>query len=1095
MLRKRRLTVHPVDAAQFCGYDNSMVVSFLNGIDHLVVNPAATDLDEAQPLPSRVVAHSYTGAQLANTEVETQLECVAEAAVSTAAVIACRVLPLTASTADPTAAYPVRAEGPPKIVFFSGCQRLAEVRLGAELTAATATTDVADAAACPMQCFRMNSSGAPGSIALDIAAFMGDSQTLCTCTPQLGKLQAIRFDDQRICCMGPGRAGKTEVTVVLSSGVAVLCGVPNTPPSSDEDEDAFDCEEQPASSASPSSTSTTLPAAARRAFAKANERSNWRILHTIQLPAAPSPASDATPAPRRVAWSGASTLWVVCADGSVLAVQCKAASLAQGAALRHTQLNEESEQPVGDHETEEPSAEATMIAEYVLQAQLTGKDGQRIPVQSIFTNADPRSPVLHFAFTSGSEGSDGPLSRLFYGSARVSETLISDGSNSPSRCVQWRLQSMPYDEQLYGVRFERGQYHILTQGCRGGGPLYIALLPWSSPVHTPQIGTAAKHADLAVAIMASPEDELANHCRACEDLLQELYTATQHLLHEDDAEVLLHRFMQAQHAVYALLSRQHQSLGVTDLAPSESLPYRLLQRATRLFRQFSAYVLLLRLGIVNTVTKPVREVLRLDEAAAISKAAQAQWASLMRDTFRSASVFQSVVTEHAMWQAPTPLCVDLLSSALGFSLTDPSCTMASVLNKMDALTTEYALFVLYYSYQVMGCAGDAKTAAPPHSVQQQQRQWRESFLLLFGQPIELNVWAFTCYAVDHSVNPAAQCDDAAGAPAVYILGPAVQHLGAPPFTKLFASVIHGLAHVAALDVLLHLIPSCLAVYNAAQECMPISVSMRILCVALRAGSHRMIEALYEVMRFSPMLQDLASQPLAIAALAARDVSGMRGWVEVCSPVAATIERTLQASESVRQRESVLISYYILLQRYEDALRVCTSATAADTTQAQRLQVVLSYLRSLLPASSAVWGEGEGEDEGCGAAPCAVDPLLPLDPTVKQPWSQTALAAPLLETSHAALSEELRRVAAGAERGSSKKVALYRGAGGVVAGGTASSTTVAGHPHHHGGGSAPPNTMPPLFRPSTLLMSLERGADSRGSSSPSPGSTVNQAKGL
>ncbi|KPA84893.1 hypothetical protein ABB37_01347 [Leptomonas pyrrhocoris] len=1094
MLQKRRLTVQPVDAAHFCGCDNGMVVSFLNGVDHLVIDPAATEQVDTQPLPSRVAAHTYTGAQLVGAAVDTQRECVVEAAVSAAAVVACRVTPLTASKANPTAAYPVRAEGPSKVVFFFGCQRLAEVRVSAGV--ATTADATADAAACPMQCFRVESGAVPGAFALDIAAFMEGTQTLCACTPQLGKLQTLRFDEQHVCCMGPGRVGRAEVTVVLSNGVAVLCGMLRTPISSDDGEGALACEEQLAPSASSSSSTTSLTAAARRAFAKANEHSSLCVLHTVQLPATPSPTSDTVAAPRRVAWSGASTLWVVYADGAVVAVRCKETNLAHDAPPRHTQQNEESQQSTDSHRVGEPPTETTMSVEHVFHSRLTDKDGHRIPIQNIFTNADPRAPVLHVAFTSGNEGSDGRIARLFYGTVRLSEAAAAagDGSNPSSLSVQWRLQWMPYDEQLYGVRYERGQFHILTQGCRGGGPLYIALLPRSCPVHTSPSGAAAECAGLAARIMASPENDLANHCRACESLLQELHAATQQLSCEGDAEALLYRLMQAQHALYALLSRQHQSLSVTDLAPSESLPYHLLQRAARLFRQLSAYVLFLRLGIVDTVTKPVQEVLRLEEAAMNSKVAQAQWIALMRDTFRSASVYQSTVAEHAMWHAPTPLCVDLLASQLGLLLSDSSCTMASVLGKMDTLTTEYALFILYYSYQVMGCAGDANAAVPSLSVQQQRRQWRESFLLLFGQSIELNGWAFTCYAVDHHLNPAERCGETADAPARYVLGLAVHHLGAPPFTKLLAPVVNGLAHVAALDVLLHMIPSCLAAYSAAEEAVPITVSMRLLCVAVRAGSHRMIEELYEVMRSSPLLQDLAAQPLAFAALAARDVSGLRGWVEVGSPVAATIERTMQASESIPQRESVLIAYYILLQRYEDALRVCTSATAADPTQAQRLQVVLSYLRSLLSVASAACG---GE-EACRPAPCAVDSLLPLDSSVHYPWSQTALAAPLLETDFATLSKELKRAALGVkEGGSGVKLVPYSGAGGVAGtSGAAASTVGQGQPHrHHGDSSTPPNAKPPVFRPSTLLLSVERSAGSRGASSPSPGSTVNQAGGF
>ncbi|GET91621.1 hypothetical protein, conserved [Leishmania tarentolae] len=89
MQRKRRLTVQPVDAARFCGDNNGAVVSFLNGINHLVIsNLAPIHEGEKLPLPSRVVVHAYAGAQLADAAVKTHEEFVEDAAVNSAAVVA-----------------------------------------------------------------------------------------------------------------------------------------------------------------------------------------------------------------------------------------------------------------------------------------------------------------------------------------------------------------------------------------------------------------------------------------------------------------------------------------------------------------------------------------------------------------------------------------------------------------------------------------------------------------------------------------------------------------------------------------------------------------------------------------------------------------------------------------------------------------------------------------------------------------------------------------------------------------------------------------------------------------------------------------------
>ncbi|XQJ29813.1 hypothetical protein NXY56_005873 [Leishmania guyanensis] len=1087
MHHKRRLTVQPVDAARFCGDNNIAVVSFLNGINHLVVcNPAAADQDEQLPLPSRVVVHAYAGAQLADAALRTQEECVEEAAVNPGAVVACRVTPLRTSRTSPTTNHLVQAEGPTKIVFFCGCQRLAEVSI--DDGAASKCSLPLKLHWCPMQCFRVESKDSvKGVVVLDMAAFLKDQHTLCTCTPQLGKLQTLCFEENAICCLGPGRPGHAEVTVILSNGVAVVCGVQPAAPT------------LVMSTAEPYAEAVAEPSASgapRQTFLAANDRSSFHVLRTLQLPSRVSPSAT----PLRVAWSGATTLWAVYSDGCFVALQCgEKREIGSGA-----ESNEELQQPssVSAGAGGESQAWNSMVVTQVLEAQLMAtwpqnSDSNKLVMEEVQIHADPRAPVLHFAFTTKDAVGSG-RQHLRYGTVRLQGV-------SPVAQLQWRQHQVCYSEQLYGVRFERGQFHILSQSARGTGPLYVVTLLTDRPVASSAAVSAAFSApSLAMTVMQCAESELSSHCCSCAALLKELQAAAQQLTCEQDAELLLHRLMQTQHALYALLIRQQQCTGVTDLAASESLPHRLLLRAAQLFREHSAYTLFLHLGIMNTVLKPLKDVLQLSEATAMMEVAQSEWKSLMRDTFRRESVYQNTVSELAMWQAATPLCVEVLLDKLGLCASDASLTMASVLARMDTVTPDMALFILYYSYvglEHRAVANDAQ--AVPSSAeqqQQQQRQWRESFLLLFGMPVELNTWAFTCYAVDHGVDPTEAAKTEQRSSFVYALGPAVEHLGAPPFVRLLAPVVSGLAHVAALDVLLRLIPTCIAVYTGAGEDVPVAVAMRLLCVAVRAGSSRMIEALYEVMRGSPELMHLAAQPLAYAALHAGSVSAMRGWVEVGSPVAETIEHTLQSAEGVRQREAVLISFYILLQRYEDALQVCSSATPADATQAQRLQVVLSYLRSLLSVSSKAWGEQNP------TVVADVDPQLPVDQASALPlWRPETLAAPLLQVSFCDLAEQLARAASSAgEHGSHSGAAVVglRGAASASGSTTAPSSGALGdasavYRYSYGtmGNGLQTHARPPLFRPSTLLSSVERGSragSSAASSSSSPGAAFSAA---
>ncbi|KAK7201989.1 hypothetical protein NESM_000266900 [Novymonas esmeraldas] len=1072
MHRKRRLTVQPVDASRFSGDGNGFVVSYVNGIDHLLVDPAATDQDVPLPLPSRVMVHAYAGAQLADAAVQTTEECVEEAAVNAAAVVACRVTALRPSSANPTAAYAVRAvDGPTKIVFFSGCQRLAEVRIDdGGSTATSRSVSPYMQRTCPMQCLRVEAGAA---VTLDIAVFARDPHTLCACTPQLGRLQTLRFEESPIRCVGPGRAGYAEVTVLLENGVAAVCGVRCGGDASTHAAAAASAAEEDAGDAARPPT-----AAVRAAFQAGEELSSLHVLHALQLPGGASPSAT----PLQVAWAGAATLWVVYSDGSLVVVPCTAGD---GGDPESNEEPAETPPPLrapagAGGEVALPSG--VMVAARVLDMHLLLADAGASVVEQAEVHADPRAPVLHYAVITAPAGASSR--ELRYGTVRFLG-LAKD------RGLQWRQQRIAFHEHLCGVRFERGQFHVLSQGARGAGPLYVTSLPRDAPVAS-SAAAGRPEADAphstATAIMQSGEAELGHHCRSCEALLQELHHAAQHLAIEQDAEALQHQLVKAQHALYALLSRQQQSTGVTDLSPSESLPYRLLQRATQIFRELSAYSLLAHLGLMHTVSRPLRDVLRLSEAATANKAAQAQWTSLMRDTFRHEGVYQNSVVELAMWPSSTPLCVEGILGRLGLSAWDASCTVQSVLSGMGEVTADVALFLLYYSYagleDAVDAAGGTHTSLAEQVRQRQRRVW---FLLLFGLPAELNVWAFACYAVDHGVHPAATASSADGATApAYLMGAAVRQMGAPPFLQLLAPVVHGLAHVTALDVLLQLVPTCIAAYTGAGEEFPVSVAMRLLCVAVRTGSSGTIEALYAVMRGSPTLRHLAAQPLAYAALHAGSVSAMRGWVEVGSPAADTIEQTLRSAEGMQQRESVLASFYILQRRYEDALRVCGAATPADATQAQRWQVVRSYLRSLLSASSAAWGERPP------ALAADVDVRLPADEASTLPlWHPATLAAPLLQVSATDLAEQLARAASaagenvrcGGSAGPAQRgAAAAPAAGPLLAGGAAQRYAYGAA----AGENALTHPRPPLFRPSGLLTSVERGsgAGSCGASSSS-----------
>lgn len=983
MLRKRRVTVHHVDSSHYGGPAQRSILSFLNGSRHLIRDPGWSSEDDPQPLPSRVLVHSFTGTVTVDAVLSSEKEQVVEIAVNEAGIVACRVL----VSGCPSLASPDRQRCT-KVVFLSGCQRMAEmefVQRGDESLSGSGDS-LSSLRRTPIQCFRVEAPVHASTVSMDVAVFQLSRSTICACTPQVGKQQDIDFKEEVILCMSAGRPGRAEVTVLLSNNSVVLCGTQSPSQSSSLNYGMT----ADAATAIPGTRSISADATlSQSSFAIADELSRFGQLCVMQLSGATASLKHGV-APLRMCWTGETVLWIIYDDGAVISVEC----------IRPTEhdmratANEEAEVS-----TVAPVLQIARVQEGNI-ALTSSRAGVAEPLLMTALQVSPeqRSSTVHFAFTAASGGgtasvSPSPVStpmQLYYGSMHLSPCCEAEGTEKVS--LQWRRQCVLYSETLYGVRFDRGQYHVLSQSVESGSPLFVSSLPRDSPMIQ---STEHDTSYLAHQIMQSKESALAEYCRQCDALLDDLQSTSATLRSVEEAAAHMSKLTHLHHAIYALLCRQQESLTVGKLDPSESHPYRLLRRATRCFVAMSVYVLYMRLGIFSVVAQPLCEVLRLREARRVAREAQMELSALMRDTF-SLSSFHGTVMDVSMWHQPTPLCIDVLLQRLGIAAEDHTVSLMSLLSDVDSVSPTLVLLILYCSYQNI-----ETEAGMGMDMQRQNAQWRESLLLVLKHSVHLNAWAFVCYAVDHSINPASQCEEvennssAAGSLYRYFLGPSAHHLGAVPLHDLLSPVIIGLSHVAAFDAVLHLTSTCLAAYPKDGDEMPIPLAMRLLCVAVHSGATQLIETLYGSLRLSPTLRLIGAQPLTYAALRQAEVSVLRGWVEVGGDAASIIEHTLQASTGpISKRERLLLLFYILQRRYEDALQTCSAAAAAETdpVQAQRLQVVMSYLRSLLSAYAEVRS----------STPAAALPLvqvsLPMDGSVQRPWLMRTIAATVLENS-------------------------------------------------------------------------------------------------
>ncbi|CCW60366.1 unnamed protein product [Phytomonas sp. EM1] len=720
-----------------------------------------------------------------------------------------------------------------------------------------------------------------------VAVFVVGLDTVCACVPQACKEQRMRFHDRTIACMGVGREGEVEVTIIFDDHTVALCGVRSWVPTASEPATVIE--------------GGNLPRPPAR----------FSILKTGSLP---DSSGTPRPVPIRVLWSGRQYMWIAYDNGSIGVFSC---------------------QDIGTEGCSEMNGgrddlSASEDIEFTLMhfGRLACMDDVSVAMQGLFLFADSRVPSLYYCYTHEDK------CLLHYGSIQLHCQVRGDKTQQTNAIKKCRV--VPFEDIVYGLHVEGCQYHVLTQGRWGDSPLYLTTLSFSLA----ECDTAGV-APLYQQITHAPEDNLGEYCRTCEARIAAICQANANTLQNSESTAsMLAQLTELQHSVYALLRREQSSTSV-KLSLNHSYPQRILRQLSHTFMQVSVNLFLCRLDVLHGIEKPLHESLRLHTARAVAVDAQEALMKIVDAAFPSPSTSEPPKVE--LWPPRESLCVDVILEHLGYS---SEASLVVILREATEILPMLALLILYYTYQNTLCDEGSDShdiVIPTLEHQRQENALREEFLISCCRlPALLNTWAFACYAVDHGINPLDKSHT--GAP-LYMLGPRICHLSNPPVLRLLPALMNGLLNVAAVDAVYKQTAAVLGLLNSTS--LPPSLALKLSFVSLKTHAHRILEAMYRANRHT-VNENVSIHALALAALQLGDVIPLRSLIRVGSAQERAVERVLCSCRDATRRNWLRLRFYILMRRYADALQVCCEFTSQNPVAGQLTQMIASYLRSLMP---------------------------------------------------------------------------------------------------------------------------------------------------
>ncbi|PWU88085.1 hypothetical protein C4B63_80g40 [Trypanosoma cruzi] len=523
----------------------------------------------------------------------------------------------------------------------------------------------------------------------------------------------------------------------------------------------------------------------------------------------------------------------------------------------------------------------------------------------------------------------------------------------PSPATEWSNGVLLWSGYIHSFLFRQCGYELLVQSELGGSPLSMMSLRQNSSILT--FGELQTRLLSHQVVRAAPL-ELAGLREKCELGVKELESVAANVSDLYATEKALSQLLHLQHALVATLHREREINN--EVQSSQSVSMHLIKRLHIVYIHLSIYRLLCSTGFEDKLDVSLREALRLEEARHASCVCQADLRARFEQEMDLTSV--STMGTLSMWGSPDTapvMCIDVILSQLSCS---DLCSLRSVVQQMTTMVPAVALLVLYCNHAKKQQEGEQQQVEEQGATAvryefAQRDSVRGEFLETFCLPLTMDFWAYLSFVADHCLNPV-EVGAAYGA-------------GCPPLMDLVPGLINGLTYSGAYELVFQLTGIVLTL-SSTREMDP-SVAVKLLFLAYRRGNSKVLEALYRQSR-GKVWGNAATHALGLAALQTESVKLLSGLIAPQTPEETVVESILRRCPNPSMSNVLLMEFYILMRRYADALKMCEKIVSCHSIDAQRVQVIASHLRSLMPNGNASYGLFRGLDGGENVLPPGPD---------------------------------------------------------------------------------------------------------------------------
>nr|CCC96080.1 unnamed protein product [Trypanosoma congolense IL3000] len=487
-----------------------------------------------------------------------------------------------------------------------------------------------------------------------------------------------------------------------------------------------------------------------------------------------------------------------------------------------------------------------------------------------------------------------------------------NGPRQPPTPAGWSHSAFVWSGYLHDLDFRQQAYELLVQSELGGSSLNIISLRQNASV---LIFGELHQKQLCHQVVCAAPSQLAALRVECESRVQELEVAAANASSKAAVETAMRHLLDLQHCMVATLHRERElNEGCNSY---QSVSMLLIRRLHTVFIRLSVYCFFYAVGAEERLDVPLRDALGLESARLKASSIHLE----LRTQFQQEFDLQEPVSSLEMlklWgsqDAVVSLCIDAI--LLRLKCNDVTA-LRDIVRQMTSMTSDMALLVLYCSFKGKDCYTN-----------DENRTICMEFLNRFCFPVSLHTWAYLAYAADHSISPA----DARHA------------IGCPSSLSILPGILNGLARSGAYETVYNLIGSVLSLTT--RMTLPPSVAVRLLYLAYKRGNMDVLEILYRRSGGTEW-RSCATHVLAWAVAQTASVKPLGGLIIPQSPEEEIIESVLRRRVDPCIQDVLLLDFYILMQRYADALEACSRITSCRSADAQKVQVIASHLRSLMP---------------------------------------------------------------------------------------------------------------------------------------------------